>query len=219
MFERFTESARRALFFARYEASEFGSLSIETEHMLLGLVREEHGIVHRILQRADVAAQSLRDEIKTRVSSGGEKIATSIEIPFSSEVKRLLMNTAEEADAMQHAYIGKEHLLLALIREESSVAGTILAAHGLRLETVRNDIALLAEAGRMKGAPPGGQLTSDRIEQIKWMVQQLGQAPPDTPDAHTLVEHILRALDSLKPPVPDEEKPPGDDSSGDKPTK
>jgi ATP-dependent Clp protease ATP-binding subunit ClpA len=209
MFERFTESARRALFFARYEASEFGSHAIETEHMLLGLVREEQGIVHRILHRAEVAAQTLRDEIKNRVPPGHDKVATSVEIPFSSEVKRVLMNTAEEADAMQHAYIGKEHLLLAIIREEGSVAGSILAAHGLRLETVRADIMLLLEAGKLKGTLPGNPLIVDRIEQIKWMVQQLGQAQPETPDAHTLVEHILRALDSLKPHMPGDEKPAG----------
>jgi ATP-dependent Clp protease ATP-binding subunit ClpA len=214
MFERFTESARRALFFARYEASEYGSISIETEHMLLGLVREEQGIVQRILQRAQVATQTIRDEIRNRLPPAREKVAMSLEIPFSNEVKRMLMNTAEEADAMQHAYIGKEHLLLALIREEGSVAGSILAAHGLRLETVRHDIVLLLEAGKLRTTLPGGQVISDRIEQLKWMVQQLGQAQPDTPDAHTLVEHILRGLDSLKPHMPGEEKPPSGDLPG-----
>ena len=208
MFERFTDSARRALFFARYEASEFGSPSIETEHMLLGLVRDEHGVVHRILQRAQIGAEVIRDEIAARVPKPAEKIASPVEIPFSAEMKRVLMNTAEEADSMRHAYIGKEHLLLALIREEASIAGAILASHGLHLDTVRNDIQLLIEAGKLKTTLPGGQVIADRIEQVKWMVQQLGQAPPDSPDANTLVEHILRALDSLKPSPPDEEKPP-----------
>lgn len=123
MFERYTESARRALFFARYQASQLGSLCIDTEHMLLGVIRESKGMAAAILMRADCSLETLRKETEGR-SVFREKVATSVEIPFSTETKRVLAHAAQEADRFRHSYIGSEHLLLGLIREEESVAGS-----------------------------------------------------------------------------------------------
>jgi hypothetical protein len=143
MFERYTERARRVLFFARYEASQLGSVTIETEHLLAGLMREGKGLCARIFARAHLPLADMRLEIESRSAFRGEKVSTSVEIPFSAETKRVLGFAAEEADRLLHDYIGTEHLLLGLLREERSVAASILMDKGMRLHTVREDIVQL----------------------------------------------------------------------------
>jgi ATP-dependent Clp protease ATP-binding subunit ClpC len=142
MFERYTERARRVLFFARYEASQLGSVSIETEHLLLGLIREGKGLTSRIFARSHLSLETIRKEIEGRTVFR-EKVSTSVEIPFSAETKRVLQYAAEEADRLLHNYIGTEHLLLGILREERSVAATILMEKGMRLNSVREDIVQL----------------------------------------------------------------------------
>ena len=142
MFERYTERARRVLFFARYEATQLGSTSIETEHLLLGLIREGKGLTSRIFARSHLSLDSIRKEIEGR-QVFREKVSTSVEIPFSGETKRVLTFAAEEADRLLHTYIGTEHLLLGILREERSVAASILYEKGMRLASVREDIVQL----------------------------------------------------------------------------
>jgi ATP-dependent Clp protease ATP-binding subunit ClpC len=142
MFERYTERARRVLFFARYEASQLGSISIETEHLLLGLIREGKGLTSRIFARQHLSLDNIRKDIEGRTVYR-DKVSTSVEIPFSAETKRVLGFAADEADRLLHNYIGTEHLLLGILREERSVAASILIDKGMRLESVRNDIAQL----------------------------------------------------------------------------
>jgi len=142
MFERYTERARRVLFFARYEASQLGSISIETEHLLLGLIREGKGLTSRIFGRSHLSLESIRKEIEGRTVFC-EKVSTSVEIPFSGETKRVLGFATEEADRLLHNYIGTEHLLLGILREERSVAASILTERGMRLNTVREDVVQL----------------------------------------------------------------------------
>src|SRR5213082_1249842 len=89
MFERYTERARRVLFFARYEAIQLGSISIETEHLLLGLIREGKGLTSRIFARSHLSLENIRKEIEGRTVFR-EKVSTSVEIPFSAETKRVL---------------------------------------------------------------------------------------------------------------------------------
>ena len=142
MFERYTERARRVLFFARYEASQLGSISIETEHLLLGLIREGKGLTSRIFARSNLSLEHIRKQIEGRTVFR-EKVSTSVEIPFSGESKRLLQFAAEEADRLLHNYIGTEHLLLGILREERSVAAKILMEKGMRLNSVREHIVAL----------------------------------------------------------------------------
>ena len=142
MFERYTERARRVLFFARYEASQLGSISIETEHLLLGLIREGKGLTSRIFARSNLSLEHIRKQIEGRTVFR-EKVSTSVEIPFSGESKRLLQFAAEEADRLLHNYIGTEHLLLGILREERSVAASILMEKGMRLNSVREHIVAL----------------------------------------------------------------------------
>jgi len=164
MFERYTERARRVLFFARYEASQLGSISIETEHLLLGLIREGKGLTSRIFQRSHLSLDAIRKDIEGRTVFR-EKVSTSVEIPFSGETKRVLQYAAEEADRLLHNYIGTEHLLLGLLREERSVAASILMEKGMRLHAVREDIVqLLNEKStqtRVKETPLLAEFSSD----------------------------------------------------------
>src|SRR6266852_3046803 len=167
MFERYTERARRVLFFARYEASQLGSVSIETEHLLLGLIREGKGLTSRIFARSHLSLENIRKEIEGRTVFR-EKVSTSVEIPFSAETKRVLQFAAEEADRLLHNYIGTEHLLLGILREERSVAASILMEKGMRLNTVREDIVQLLNEKttltRVKETPLLAEFSRDLTE-------------------------------------------------------
>src|SRR5881397_4364303 len=137
MFERYTEKARRVIFFARYEASQFGSPYIETEHLLLGLIREDKGLSNRFLHSG---AATIRQQVENHTAVG-QSIATSVDLPLSKESKRVLAYAAEEAERLAHKHIGTEHLLLGLLREEKSFAAQILHERGLRLSTIREELA------------------------------------------------------------------------------
>jgi len=141
MFERFTEKARRVIFFARYEASQFGTAAIEPEHLLLGLMREDRTLTARFLVRAKDSAESIRKEVEWRAPPLREKISTSVELPLAEETKRVLQYAHEESSRLQHRHIGTEHLLLGLLREERSMAAGILYERGLRLNAVREEVA------------------------------------------------------------------------------
>ena len=142
MFERYTDGARRVLFFARYEASQLGSATIEPEHVLLGLIRGGKGLASRIFGRSHLPLERVRKEIEARAVFPQE-ISTSVEIPFSAESKRVLEFAAEEADRLLHSYIGTEHLLLGILREERSLAASVLIENGVRESRVREEIVVL----------------------------------------------------------------------------
>jgi len=139
MFERYTERARRVIFFARYEASQFGSITIETEHLLLGLIREDKILTNRFL-RNHSSIESIRKEIESRTPIR-EKVPTSADLPLSSECRRILAYAAEEAERLNHHHIGTEHLLLGILREENSVAAQVLQERGLKVDAVRDELA------------------------------------------------------------------------------
>src|SRR2546423_9570293 len=140
MFERYTEKARRVIFFARYEASQFGAPAIEPEHLLLGLMREDKSLTARFLARAQTSLEAIRKEIEGRAPLR-EKISTSVELPLAPETKRVLAYAHEESYRLQHRHTGTEHLLLGLLREERSMAAEILYDRGLRLNAVREEVS------------------------------------------------------------------------------
>src|SRR5882672_12321585 len=146
MFERYTEKARRVIFFARYEASQFGSPYIETEHLLLGVMREDKALTHRYLLRGSSSAEAIRAQIEAATTKR-KKTATSVDLPLTNECKRVLAYAAEEAERLSHKHIGSEHLALGLLREERCFAAEILAEHGVRLSALREDLARAAPAG------------------------------------------------------------------------
>jgi Clp amino terminal domain, pathogenicity island component/NTF2 fold immunity protein len=139
MFERYTERARRVVFFARYEAVQFGSTTIESEHLLLGLIREDQNLTNRFI-RNHSSIESIRNEIEGRTIFR-EKVSTSIDLPLSNECKRILAYAAEEAERLNHRHIGTEHVLLGILREEKCVVAEILHERGLRLNAIREELA------------------------------------------------------------------------------
>src|SRR6266852_2999810 len=114
MFERYTEMARRVIFFARYEASQFGASMIEPEHLLLGLSREDKPLFARFLTDGKQSIESIRGQIKQR-SSSKDWIPTSVELPLAPETKQALFYAHEESDRLGERHIGTEHVLLGLV--------------------------------------------------------------------------------------------------------
>lgn len=135
MFERYTEKARRVIFFGRYEASQFGSPYIETEHLLLGLLREDKALTNRFL-RSHASVESIRKQVEDQTTVR-EKVSTSVDLPLSNESKRVLAYGAEEAERLGDRHIGTEHLFLGLLREEKCFAAEILRERGISLDSAR----------------------------------------------------------------------------------
>jgi ATP-dependent Clp protease ATP-binding subunit ClpC len=144
MFERYTEKARRVIFFSRYEASQFGATQIEAEHILLGLIREDKKLTERFIQRSGANAESIRSEIENRTVVR-ESSSTQGDLPLSEEAIRALRFAAEESETLGNRHIGTEHLLLGLLREENSIAAEVLYARGLELSGIRKDLVRLAD--------------------------------------------------------------------------
>lgn len=141
MFERYTEKARRVIFFARYEALQYGSQVIAPEHILLGLMREDKTISSRFFPfRHNLTVDIIRREVEERIVLR-ERIPQSAELHLAPETKKILALTKEEAERLNTRHIGVEHILLGILREEESIASEILFNHGVRLHAVREKIA------------------------------------------------------------------------------
>src|ERR1700692_3154674 len=162
MFERYTEKARRVIFFARYEASQFGSPCIETEHLLLGLLREDKALANRFL-RSSASVESIRKQIEAHTTLR-EKVSTSVDLPLSHECKRVLAYGAEEAERLNHQHIGTEHLLLGLLREEECFAAQLLREQGLTLDSVRGQVQ------QSEAVAQGGSASFARLDQ--WLAER-----------------------------------------------
>lgn len=206
MFERFTESARRLLFFARFEASALGSRAIGTEHLLLGLTRVGKGFGSRILSEAGLTFESLSMLIESRIARG-ERFPTSVEIPFSEDTKQVLHDAEEEADGLGHSFIGTEHLLLGLLRQTRGIAAAILGERHLRADDVRKKIReTLAGAAAAQGDESPSRATPETdghdirylVQRIHGLVDQLAQIMPIDSPAQHLAEAIHIELDTLE---------------------
>ncbi len=135
MFERYTEKARRIIFFARYEASQFGSGHIESEHLLLGLLGEDKPLASRVLNMAD-SIDSIREQVEATTPMRS-KVSTSVDLPLSLECKRILAYASEEAERLNHKHIGSAHLLAGLLREPNSTGARLLAERQVGIEVAR----------------------------------------------------------------------------------
>jgi hypothetical protein len=147
MFERYTMNARRVIFFARYEASEYGGAHIETEHMLLGLLREDPFLMSKCL-KPRVQETEIRTEIEKHITRH-ERVSTSVEMPLTDESKKILELAAEESKRLGHLHIGTAHLLLGMFRMESSLAGKLLRARGVNMEALEEQLAKSVDSGRV----------------------------------------------------------------------
>jgi ATP-dependent Clp protease ATP-binding subunit ClpC len=138
MWQRFTERARRVILLGQEEAGKMNSGHVGTEHLLLGLVRENEGVAAQVLQKMGVSLPKVRTEIEQEVQPGSD--AGGGEPKLTPKAKRVLELAADEARRMRHNYIGTEHLLLALLREKDGLAATVLRRLGLNLEKARTQV-------------------------------------------------------------------------------
>ncbi len=138
MWQRFTERARRVILLGQEEAGKMSSGHVGTEHLLLGLVRENEGVAAQVLQKMGVSLGKVRQEIEAEVQPGADP--GSAEPKLTPKAKRVLELAADEARRMRHNYIGTEHLLLALLREKDGLAATVLRRLGLNLEKARAQV-------------------------------------------------------------------------------
>jgi ATP-dependent Clp protease ATP-binding subunit ClpC len=144
MFERFTERARQVVVLAQDEARRLTHNYIGTEHLLLGLLREEEGIAARVLEGLDITADEVRQQV-ARVVGQGEDV-TSGQIPFTPRAKHALEGSLREALALNHKYIGTEHLLLGVVNETNGVAARILEELGASAERIREELYQMLSA-------------------------------------------------------------------------
>ncbi len=164
MFERYTERSRRVIFFARYEALQYGSTVIAPEHILLGLMREDKTLAPRYFPgRRGVTVDSIRKEVESRIVLR-DRIPQSAELHLAPETKRILFYASEESRQLKSRNIGPEHLLLGMAREERSVAAEILFQLGFRIHEVRDELGRQHGLALPQQAPAEASRTPNLIE-------------------------------------------------------
>ncbi len=162
MFERFTDRARKVMALANQEAQRFNHEYIGTEHILLGLVKEGSGVGANVLKNLDVDLRKVRLEVEKLVKAGPD-VVTMGQLPQTPRAKKVIEFAIEEARNLNHNYVGTEHLLLGLLREQDGVAAQVLMNLGLKLEEVREEVLNLLGAGgesgeeAISGAGAGGE--------------------------------------------------------------
>ncbi|WP_283432468.1 ATP-dependent Clp protease ATP-binding subunit [Neorhodopirellula lusitana] len=166
MYERFTDRARKVMQLANQEAQRFNHEYIGTEHILLGLVKEGSGVAANVLKNLDVDLRKIRLEVEKLVQSGPEMVTVG-KLPQTPRAKKVIEYSMEEARNLNHSYVGTEHILLGLLREQEGVAAQVLMNLGLKLEDVREEVLNLlghglegAEVGERGGRSGDGESSS-----------------------------------------------------------
>ncbi|MGH3018847.1 MAG: ATP-dependent Clp protease ATP-binding subunit [Gaiellaceae bacterium] len=171
MFERFTERARQVVVLAQDEARALKHNYIGTEHILLGLLREEEGLAARVLESLDITVEEVRAQVARIVGQGDE--VTTGQIPFTPRAKKVLELALREALSLGHNYIGTEHILLGLVRENEGVAARILLDFDADAEKIRNEIIrMLSGPGRRQQG--GGSAAGEKAKSSK-LLDQFGR--------------------------------------------
>jgi ATP-dependent Clp protease ATP-binding subunit ClpC len=184
LFERFTERARQVVVFAQDEARALNHNYIGTEHILLGLLREEEGLAARVLERLDITVEEVRAEVERVVGRGDEDVTPGM-IPFTPRAKKVLELSLREAMSLGHNYIGTEHILLGLVRENEGVAARILLDFDGDAQTIRADVV------RRLGGPAPGEPEPDLM-----VSQDMIAAEPvrDRTSLHLFLAIVLAAV-------------------------
>ncbi len=156
MYERFTDRARKVMQLANQEAQRFNHEYIGTEHILLGLVKEGSGVAANVLKNLDVDLRKIRLEVEKLVQSGPEMV-TMGKLPQTPRAKKVIEYSMEEARNLNHNYVGTEHILLGLLREQEGVAAQVLMNLGLKLEDVREEVLNLLGHGLEGEEEPVGE--------------------------------------------------------------
>ena len=153
MWQRFTERARKVVFYAQEEAGRLGENYVSTEHLLLGLVRENDNVAARILDRMRVSRERIQSEILRQVTRGEGRLGHDMQL--TPRAKRVIDLAYDEARLLNNNYIGTEHILLGLISEGEGLAGRTLSKLGVDLERTRVEVTILQE-GRKEDQPDAG---------------------------------------------------------------
>ncbi len=160
MYERFTDRARKVMQLANQEAQRFNHEYIGTEHVLLGLIKEGSGVAANVLKNLDVDLRKIRLEVEKLVQSGPDMV-TMGKLPQTPRAKKVIEYSMEEARNLNHNYVGTEHILLGLLREQEGVAAQVLMNLGLKLEEVREEVLNLLGHG-IEGGESGKRTAGER---------------------------------------------------------
>ena len=182
LYDRFTDRARKVMAYARQEAQRFNHDYIGTEHILLGLIKEGSGVAANVLRNLDVDIKKIRLEVEKMVQSSPD-VQTKGQPPFTPRAKKVIEFSLEEARALGHNYIGTEHILLGLLRENEGVAAHVLMNLGVKLEDVREEVL--------------GLLGADAQAQSGREAEAPGE--PAAADARSKTKSKTPALDSVRP--------------------
>lgn len=161
MYERFTDRARKVMQLANQEAQRFNHEYIGTEHILLGLVKEGTGVAANVLKNLDIDLRKIRMEVEKIVQAGPDMV-TMGKLPQTPRAKKVIEYSIEEARNLNHNYVGTEHLLLGLLREQEGVAAQVLMNLGLKLEDVREEVLNLLGHNMEQGETGGGERTANK---------------------------------------------------------
>jgi ATP-dependent Clp protease ATP-binding subunit ClpC len=188
MFERFSERARRILFFARYELSTLGGQAIDPAHILLGMLRDQR--MQGLFANWNVPLADVRVHIERHIPRG-PKSPTSVEVPFAEATKRMLNGAAAEASRLRSYRVEPEHLLLALLHESDRLGAATLESHGMTLDSAREYVVSQPPVEEARSdLAPGNPFAQAHAERIMELVRALAQTPPDRPEGQAIVERI-----------------------------
>jgi ATP-dependent Clp protease ATP-binding subunit ClpC len=205
VFERFTERARQVVVLAQDEARGLKHNYIGTEHLLLGLLREEEGLAARVLESLDITIEEVRAQVARIIGEGDEPIVTG-QVPFTPRAKKVLELALREAMALGHNYIGTEHILLGLARENEGVAARILLDFDIDAEKIRNEVIRMLSGPRRGEFEPGVQ---DLIEQVRTRKEaaleagQFERAAQLRDEERRLLQLAQSQGRPIRPPVPE----------------
>jgi len=207
MFDRFTDRAKKVMTLARQEATRFNHEYIGTEHILLGLVQEGSGVAATVLRNLGVDLDKIRQEVENMVKQG-PPTTTMGQLPFTPRAKKVLELSMEEASSLGHNYVGTEHLLLGLIRENEGIAAQVLMNLGVKLESVREEVLEFLgadptqdedEAGPLGGtesSPRGGKSKTPALDSFGRDLTELAREGKLDPviGRHAEIERVIQIL-------------------------
>jgi ATP-dependent Clp protease ATP-binding subunit ClpC len=202
MFERFTDRSRRVVVLAQEEARMLNHEYVGTEHILLGLIREDGGVAGQALESLGISADAARRQVEEIVGRGQTGPARG-HLPFTPQGKKVLQLSLREAIALGHGYVGTEHILLGLIREDEGVTTRVLNGLGVDPNTIRQQVIRLVSArqiheeprtGRARGRGKRKQLSGlrDQLDSVSWRLSALEQRVGTTPDLAQLDREIAQ---------------------------
>jgi ATP-dependent Clp protease ATP-binding subunit ClpC len=200
----FSDRVRRVLQMSREEAARLHHNYVGTEHLLLGLIREGEGVAAAVLANLDVDLEEVQESIEKTVKKGTAEAPAGPDLPYTSRAKKVLEFAMSEAPELKHSYVGTEHLLLGLLREEKGIAAQVLTDVGVNLEKARAEtLRLLSTEMPSEPTSSGAQLPergylSDLVARIRELVTRMRELVDElaasTPDGGRAAQIELKAL-------------------------